>query len=257
MKYLCKKLLPLGLVLALGLCATLIGVAEEISDSPTKSEAQPFEPPPEISPAPMVEPTLEHTLEPTPEPSPVSSLEPTSEPSPVSSPVSSPESTPEPSPASTLEPTPEPSPVSSLEPTAEPTPELIPLPTAESPEILAPSESPSPTEAIPELKSETNGIADILAPDRSISIYAYWNSRELQFGQQATLYAELEGYERANCTIQWQTSPDNATWTDVAGGTGEAFTTTVTEANYRDYWRVKVTILGALAADAAEGGAST
>ena len=78
--------------------------------------------------------------------------------------------------------------------------------------------------------------------DRSVSITADWGEGELHFGDAATLTAVLSGYDGAAYTLQWQTSKDGAEWADVEDATETSYVMTVTEDNYRDFWRVIVTV---------------
>ena len=85
-------------------------------------------------------------------------------------------------------------------------------------------------------------LEDQLDPNRKIDIYARWEGDALAFGDTATLYASLTGYDNVEYALQWQTSKDNASWTDVPGATGASCSVTVTEDNYLDYWRVVVSV---------------
>jgi hypothetical protein len=63
----------------------------------------------------------------------------------------------------------------------------------------------------------------------------------INYGDEVVFTAELE-----NCgdspRLQWQYSPDNETWTDIAGGNGNTFSVLITPSNATGYWRVAVTI---------------
>lgn len=92
-------------------------------------------------------------------------------------------------------------------------------------------------------------IEDELNAERSISVYAVYDGETLAFGDTVTLIAVLNGYENTTTTIQWQSSTDNASWSDINGADATTYTFTVTENNYRNFWRVAVTINGVIVAD--------
>lgn len=92
-------------------------------------------------------------------------------------------------------------------------------------------------------------IADELNAERSVSVYAAFDGDTLSFGDAVTLIAVLHGYENTTVAIQWQSSTDNASWSDIAGANASTYTFTVTESNYRSFWRVAVTINGVIVAD--------
>ncbi len=108
--------------------------------------------------------------------------------------------------------------------------------------ILDENGNPIVTETVPAGSDKISTLEDELDPNRSIDIYVSWNGQEAAFGNTATLSAVLKGYGSAQCTIQWQTSKDDATWQNVAGGTGARLNVVVTEENHMDYWRVVVTV---------------
>jgi hypothetical protein len=92
-------------------------------------------------------------------------------------------------------------------------------------------------------------IEDELNSERSVSVYAVYDGETLAFGDTVTLIAVLNGYENTTTTIQWQSSTDNANWSDINGADATTYTFTVTENNYRNFWRVAVTINGVIVAD--------
>lgn len=92
-------------------------------------------------------------------------------------------------------------------------------------------------------------IEDELNAERSVSVYAAFDGDTLSFGDAVTLIAVLHGYENTTVAIQWQSSADNASWADIAGANASTYTFTVTESNYRSFWRVAVTINGVIVAD--------
>ena len=92
-------------------------------------------------------------------------------------------------------------------------------------------------------------IEDELNAECSVSVYAAFDGDTLSFGDAVTLIAVLHGYENTTVAIQWQSSADNASWADIAGANASTYTFTVTESNYRSFWRVAVTINGVIVAD--------
>lgn len=111
-------------------------------------------------------------------------------------------------------------------------PAVMERPEEEQPEAEEP-EAEEPTAETPVGK---------LDPDRKVQIHAVYDGDALSFGDEVTLVAEMSGYDNAVYELQWQTSEDNATWSDVPGATGASCTVTMTEENYYAFWRVFVTI---------------
>mgnify|MGYP004669801263 CR=1 FL=1 len=138
-----------------------------------------------------------------------------------------------------------------LEPVVEPTVEA----TAE-PEITAePEGTVAPTaEAVPDDAKLVAVIQDKLNADRSVSVYLAYDGDYVTFGDRVTFYAVLNGYEDTVYTLQWQSSHDNRTWSDISGADKATYTMNVTEENYTDYYRVAVTINGVVVADELLGG---
>lgn len=100
-------------------------------------------------------------------------------------------------------------------------------------------------EEAPEIPDDAQHVAtleDALAPDCSIDIYVSWGDQEAAIGNTATMYAALHGYDNVVYYIQWQTSKDGSTWSDIDGAMGYSLPVTVTMDNYLDYWRVVVTV---------------
>ena len=85
-------------------------------------------------------------------------------------------------------------------------------------------------------------ILDDMNEERSIEVYISYEGEEVHFGDSVTLYAILKGYENCEFTVQWQVSPDDLEYTDVAGQNGLVYTFEVTEENYTKYWRIVATI---------------
>ena len=92
-------------------------------------------------------------------------------------------------------------------------------------------------------------VEDELNAERSVSVYVVYDGDSLTFGDSVTFIAVLNGYENTTYALQWQSSPDDQHWTNVAGQTAESFTLTITEENYTNYWRVAVTITGVIVPD--------
>ena len=138
-----------------------------------------------------------------------------------------------------------------LEPVVEPTVEA----TAE-PEITAePEGTVAPTaEAVPDDAKLVAVIQDKLNADRSVSVYLAYDGDYVTFGDRVTFYAVLNGYEDTVYTLQWQSSHDNRTWSDISGADKATYAMNVTEENYTDYYRVAVTINGVVVADELLGG---
>lgn len=109
----------------------------------------------------------------------------------------------------------------------------------------------TPAEAV-ELPANAHLLAlieDELNAARSVSIYAAYDGDTLSFGDEVTLIAVLNGYENTAYALQWQTSPDDQAWEDVAGETAASYTFVIGEANYTHFWRVAVTITGVVVPD--------
>ena len=113
-----------------------------------------------------------------------------------------------------------------------------------------PEEEPKEPEE-PEEPEETDGAADAPAggtepPEEAAEPAPRGVSLRVRRAQEngeeiAELSAELTGYDGAECALQWQTSADGETWTDVPGATGRTLTLRMTEQNRENYWRVQVT----------------
>lgn len=63
----------------------------------------------------------------------------------------------------------------------------------------------------------------------------------INYGDEVVFTAKMEGCGEFP-RIQWQYSPDNETWTDIAGGTNAELAVLITPSNATGYWRVAVTI---------------
>lgn len=151
----------------------------------------------------------------------------------------------------TLEPVVEATAAPAVEATLESTVEA----TAE-PEITAePEVTVAPTaEAVPDDAKLVAVIQDKLNADRSVSVYLAYDGDYVTFGDRVTFYAVLNGYEDTVYTLQWQSSHDNRTWSDISGADKATYAMNVTEENYTDYYRVAVTINGVVVADELLGG---
>ena len=105
------------------------------------------------------------------------------------------------------------------------------------------SELEDETAADPDEETEVGNEPE-LNPDRSIAIRVEYEGDAPSIGEEVTLVAELTGYDNAVYDLQWQTSKDNETWSDVEGATELRHAMTVTEENCLDYWRMIVTVTG-------------
>ena len=110
--------------------------------------------------------------------------------------------------------------------------------------ILDGEGNPIATQTVPADAVIKYTLEDALNPERTIDIYYSWNNMKPAIGGEVTFIAVLNGYDNLEYSIQWQQSRDNSSWNDIAGGTGTRYTETVTRENYRDFWRVQVTITG-------------
>lgn len=108
--------------------------------------------------------------------------------------------------------------------------------------VLDENGNPIPTKWVPLGAQILVTIDDVLDPNRSVDIYAAWEGDALYFGNEARLIAVMNGYDEVVYSLQWQTSKDGASWTDVEGATETEHRLIVTEDNYLDYWRVAITI---------------
>ena len=97
-------------------------------------------------------------------------------------------------------------------------------------------------EDLPENAMLLAEILDELNEERSINIYIGFEGDELHFGDEATLYAVLKGYEDCVFTVQWQISDDDVDYADLEGENNLTYSTIVTEENYTKYWRIVATI---------------
>ena len=85
-------------------------------------------------------------------------------------------------------------------------------------------------------------IEDVLDPARSIDVYASWEGDALYYGAEAKLKAVLHGYDHVVYTLQWETSVDGIEWVAVEDAREAQYKLIVTEENYLNYWRVRVTV---------------
>ena len=98
-------------------------------------------------------------------------------------------------------------------------------------------------EEIPEDAVLTETLVDEENPERKIRIFYYWNDDKPTLGGTVTFCAELEGYEGLDYSIQWQQISNNEDWTDL-NSTGLRHYQVITAENYKDYWRIQITING-------------
>lgn len=118
-------------------------------------------------------------------------------------------------------------------------------PEAEAEAEAAAAEEPKEENTEPEeIELTLNEKVALLAPTRSLTVTADLGEGELYFGDEVTMTATLNGYDKLVYTIQWQSSTDNENWNNVSGENGETMTVTCTEDNYLLYWRAVVTITG-------------
>ena len=110
--------------------------------------------------------------------------------------------------------------------------------------VLTETGDPVPTQTVPCDAVKIMTLDDVLDPDRYIDVYSSWDNEEPAFGGTVHFVAVPYGYEKVEYAVQWQESPDNSGWTDVAGAEDLHYYATITEENYMDYWRVKLTITG-------------
>ena len=110
--------------------------------------------------------------------------------------------------------------------------------------ILDEKGDPIPTQTVPTDAVISNTIVDALNPDRTIDIYYSWNNQKPAIGGDVTFIAVLHGYENLEYSIQWQQSKNGSDWADVAGSNETRYTETITRDNYKDFWRVQVSIIG-------------
>ena len=111
--------------------------------------------------------------------------------------------------------------------------------------ILDEKGDPIPTQTIPADAVITTTLEDALNPDRTIEIYYSWNNMKPAIGGKVTFIAVLYGYDNLEYDIQWQQSSNNADWLDVPGSNELRHSEIITRENYKDFWRVQVTITGA------------
>ena len=228
---------------------------------------------------PAADPTEEPVEEPAADPTEEPAADPTEEP--VEEPAADPTEEPAEEPAE--EPTEEPTEEPATEPTEEPAEEPVTLDgpvyeyVVDEHGALVLDEQGNPQPIVPDgaekpvsyLRDETGALVlvdgkpvvlatlpagagvvttlqDQLNQNRSIDVYATWEGEELYLDSEATLIAVLHGYDNAVYTLQWQYSPDNATWYDLEGAEEARCTLTVTEENYQYYWRIQATITGVI-----------
>ena len=110
--------------------------------------------------------------------------------------------------------------------------------------ILDEKGDPIPTQTVPTDAIMSNTIVDALNPDRTIDIYYSWNNQKPAIGGDVTFIAVLHGYENLEYSIQWQQSKNGSDWANVPGSNETRYTETITRDNYKDFWRVQVSITG-------------
>ena len=108
--------------------------------------------------------------------------------------------------------------------------------------VLDEEGEPTVTQKVPSDAVVSGTLVDSLNPDRSIDIYYSWNDEKPALGGVVTFIAVLYGYDNLDYSIQWQTSANNEEWTDLSEANGTRYYEVITRDNYKDYWRVQVTI---------------
>lgn len=114
--------------------------------------------------------------------------------------------------------------------------------------VLDANGDPIPTQYVAIDAEKVATIEDVIDPNRRIDIYAEWEGDVLYFGAQAKLTAVLRGYDNLVYKLQWETSVsgrDND-WSEVRNENRPEYKLIITEDNYMNYWRVKVTVTDAI-----------
>ena len=97
-------------------------------------------------------------------------------------------------------------------------------------------------EDLPENAQKIATLADQLDPNRSIDIYLAFDGTDLYLGDKVTLMAVLHGYDNAVYSLQWQSSPDDSSWSNISGANNSSYSFSLTMDNYKNYWRVAVVV---------------
>ena len=112
--------------------------------------------------------------------------------------------------------------------------------------ILDEKGDPIPTQTVPTDAVISSTLEDALDPNRTIDIYYSWNNEKPAIGGEVVFIAVLHGYDNLEYNIQWQQSKNGKDWLDVPGTNEARYTETITRENYKDFWRVQVTITDAI-----------
>ena len=112
--------------------------------------------------------------------------------------------------------------------------------------ILDENGNPIVTQTVPANAVIINTLEDALDPNRSIDIYYSWDNGEVKLGGSVTFIAVLHGYDNLDYTVQWQESADDVNWSDIQDANSLTNQETITAENYRNFWRVQVTITGVI-----------
>ena len=110
--------------------------------------------------------------------------------------------------------------------------------------VLDENGDPIPTQTVPYDATIINKIEDVLNSDRTIEIYYSWNNQQPVLGGEVTFVAVLYGYDNLEYTIQWQQSINDVDWEDVPNANELRYSDIITRENYKNYWRVQITITG-------------
>lgn len=131
------------------------------------------------------------------------------------------------------------------EPVEEPV--VVEVPAEEVPAEEVPAEEPADEQPV---EGELIWSAeDELDPNRRIEVYVSWEGEYLELGDRVTLNAVLYGYENTEYTLQWQSSPDGAAWSNVPGANQKGLSFTLTAENMNNFWRILVHVTGVYVAE--------
>ena len=110
--------------------------------------------------------------------------------------------------------------------------------------VLDEDGDPIPTATVPADATKKLTLADALDENRTIDIYVSWNNEKPALNGGVTFIAVMKGYDNLEYTLQWQQSQDNENWYDISDANDFRYEEIITRENYKDFWRVRVTITG-------------